>query len=250
MTDIDVRDALGRATSHLSLRPDLLAEARAGGQRRLVRRRSVLAAGLAALGVGAGGIASGLTRREAGPARPAMFDRRTGGDLAQDRDYLDRVLAAWAGYRPGRRDEANIPPVKGAPHVYWAGVTPAGAAAFVVQRLRAAAGHELALGLVAATPLGPRVQSRTTWSSTPGVASSRAFLVGAEREVLILLGAGVPVRYCPAAGDGRAFRPVPFVDGVAVLAVPPQRGGITLTLLAGSAAAPTRVPVTPVGAAS
>jgi hypothetical protein len=116
VTEIDIRYALERATDDISAPPDLLAKVRAGGRRRVVRRRAVLAGGLAAAVAGTA-LPVALLRGD-GPIRPA-----TRGDLAGDQGLLDRMRQTWVDAYGGSR-----------PDVVWAGSTPAGPVALLVRR--------------------------------------------------------------------------------------------------------------------
>ena len=115
VSEADVRYALERATDDISAPPDLLDRVRAGGRRRVVRRRNVLAGGVA---VAVAGVTVPLARRrDDSPVRPA-----TRGDLAGDEHLLNRVRQAWLDRFGGNR-----------PHVWWAGSTPAGPVALIAQ---------------------------------------------------------------------------------------------------------------------
>jgi hypothetical protein len=63
-----------------------------------------------------------------------------------------------------------------------------------------------------------------------------ALVVGAQRDVLVVLDLGRPVQMSPSyryGDDGRilrSFRPLTFTDGAAVMRIPPQRPELTLAL--------------------
>jgi hypothetical protein len=71
MTDTDIRDALTAATRHIAAPPDLLDRVHAGGRRRVVRRRTVLAAGLATAAAGAGDAPTSPRSATRGPGTSA-----------------------------------------------------------------------------------------------------------------------------------------------------------------------------------
>lgn len=131
MTDLDVRDALHRATAEVTAPADLLDRVTAGGRRRVVRRRTLLTAGLAVAGAGA---TAGLLRRGGAPeiAPPAsdLLDGPTRGDLAGNGSFLTGAVATFRSNLPGGLATA------GPPHVAWAVSVAAGGLALVAQRLR------------------------------------------------------------------------------------------------------------------
>ncbi|MFC6021174.1 hypothetical protein ACFP2T_33995 [Plantactinospora solaniradicis] len=240
MSDGDVRVVLQRATDHLTGPPGLLDEVRQGGRRRVVRRRSVLAAGLA---VAAAASVGGVLRHSGGRDRlefaSPLFDQPTRGDLAGNELHRRRVLEVW------RRRLARVDGgVAGDPHLVWAGTTPAGAAAYVIQRS--------AENPVVTEPAGDRLvafaafvkarEDRLEVMTVEGVTdagmdgNSQAALLGDGDDVLLVLDDGRPVEFSPElwfAADGkvrRTFRPVVFQDGAALLELPPQRGKVTFAL--------------------
>ncbi len=118
MTDTDIRDALTKATGHLSPAPDLLDRVRAGGRQRVVRRRAVLGGALAV--AAAAGIVPALRPgKETAPADPP----RVRGDLGHDQALVERVRDTWRKF-----------PAWGGPgdvNVQWVGSTPEGPVAVV-----------------------------------------------------------------------------------------------------------------------
>ncbi|MEV4410200.1 hypothetical protein AB0J66_49245, partial [Actinoplanes sp. NPDC049598] len=82
MTDTDIRQALTRATDHLESPPDLLDRVRAGGRRRVVRRRTLIGGGLA---VGAAGVAGDHGRQHVGGRRLGVELVRVGEQESLDR---------------------------------------------------------------------------------------------------------------------------------------------------------------------
>ncbi len=232
MTETDVRYALERATDDISAAPDLLDRVRAGGRRRVVRRRTVLAGGLAAAVAGTA-VPFGLHRGH-GPIRPA-----TRGDLAGDETFLDRVREAWLAEFGGDR-----------PHVYWAGSTPAGPVALLAQSSpdsqildaggRAGAEPPDELGFVAED--GGRLVAPSVLVVVPaGTIQPFALLTGPKRDVLVVAGADQAMIAISAeaviGGDGRLARrwtPLPpGPDGVVVRRIPPQEDAIRIGLRQG-----------------
>jgi hypothetical protein len=152
-----LRQELTTATAGLVPPPDVAARAAAGGRRRLRRRRiteAVVTAG-AALAVSVAVVAplslhgdasqpadrpdpTPSLRSDAPPAGDPMlwlYRRPPQGDLAGDSTYVRSVIGVWT------RSHATSPNAKsgifdnprGEPRVVWAGETPAGPAALVVQ---------------------------------------------------------------------------------------------------------------------
>ena len=242
MTDTQIRDALERATNHVSSPPDLLERVRDGGRRRVVRRRVVLAGGLAVAvsGSAAGAWAIADSGGEPPVASP-LLDGATRGDLRGDQAYLKQVRALL------RRAVGDHLPVRGEPHVVWAGTTPAGPVAVVTQRLRSQVVSEVGqvqfglLAFVQPTAAGPRITSSETMVT--GVPNSLAVLTGERRDVLVVLddGRGVLLskdfRYAADGRIERTFRPVDFTaDGAAVVTLAPQRDRIRIALKPAAAA--------------
>ncbi|MFG1993089.1 hypothetical protein ACGFJ7_24235 [Actinoplanes sp. NPDC048988] len=215
MSDTDIRQALARATDHLEAPPDLLDRVRTGGRRRVVRRRTLLAGGLAA-GV-AGTAAAGWFHRP-----PSAVPAATRGDLAGDRDLLRRVLQTW--------HEMAGP---GGARVHWAGSTPAGPVALVAQRIQPAYD---ALGFVYSD--GDRLRTTgSTFHVPAGTVPPGAVLAGPAHDVLVVATAGRAVEFSPdyrfgadgrvergfaplrADADGMAIRRFPAADGVVRVAL-------------------------------
>jgi hypothetical protein len=132
----------------------------------------------------------------------------------------------------------------GEPHVVWAGNTPAGPAAFVIQRTAdnpvvvEPDGHRLfaVCSFIHTTSTGLRIMTWTQMhdGGTDGV--PQAALLGTEYDVLVVVDFGEPVYYSPDLSytpDGRVardFQPLPFVGGAAVQRVPAQRAKVTIAI--------------------
>ncbi len=170
------------------------------------------------------------------PADSALLQRSTGGDLAGDPAYLTAVVAAWNGSHESsmNADRGIFDHLIGSPHVVWAGSTPAGRAAVVVQEsyLRWHAniqldreGPALLTGYVGPGP-GGRPQVLTDTYDAPGAPAMQGFFVGPARTVLVVLEHGQPVQvsfrriYADDGHVARDWQPVNFQDGAAVLLRP------------------------------
>ncbi|MEU8228863.1 hypothetical protein AB0C12_04565 [Actinoplanes sp. NPDC048967] len=240
MTDTDIRTALEQATGDLRTPPDLLDRVRAGGRRRVVRRRTVLAAGLAT--IAAGGTAGALISGGDGGGTPVaspLLDHPTRGDLKRDTAFLDDVRTAWRHHLGGL-------PVRGEPHVAWAGLAPLYAGIAVVaqrtpQRVSSPIG-QISYGLtgfVEQTRDGLRVMSLEEMLT--GATNSAAVLLGPDHNVLMVLDDGRGIGYSPALAYteqgriSRTFTPFDFRlhDGVAFGATPQSQTLVRVALRAG-----------------
>jgi hypothetical protein len=237
MTDLNVHDALDRATGHLDLPPGLLDRVRAGGRRRVVRRRTLLGAGLA---VATAGSAAGVWWRPGGAdAMPASirFDRATRGDLAGDAAYLRQVRDAW---RAHVGDQIRT---VGEPHVVWAGRTPAGPVALVAQRTPPRVASPIGqvefglTGFVEQRAGRPAAGNMETMLSE--AVNSPAFLAGPDRTVLVVVDEDRPVSFSPSLSwdaqgrPARTFRQLTYRDGASVTSVAPQRDTVAIGLRSG-----------------
>lgn len=235
-----LRRAMLTAVADLAPPPRFTEAVLRGGRRRRTRRRALVAGacGLVAVAV----LTPWLRPAPDGwrePARPAedLYDTSllrapTRGDLAGDREYLDRVLLAWQeGLRTSpNRDNPSGDRLTGSPKVVWAGTTPEGPAAVVAQ------GGELngtisgpdgaappklhpAFGLVVGADPELVVDTPLFRGQPP------AFLFGPGDRTLLALDRGVPMSVStwaigPDGRGGRTWRELPAVDGVAVARLP------------------------------
>ena len=241
MTDLEITEALERATSHLSSPPDLLDRVRVGGRRRRAQRRTVLAAGLAA---GLAGSAAGVweaTRRPGGPQISSpLFDEPTRGDLRGDAAYLATVRATWLDHLGSEVE------VRGAPHVVWAGSLPlGGSVAAVVQRgATAIVGRfsrpgrppvrQVGYGWIGFVENGSRVISMEQLTTETDI--SPAALAGAGHDQLVVLDDGRRIEmsddftYTRDGTVARRFQTLPLNDGAVVVITKPQAGRVRFAL--------------------
>ncbi|WP_086819302.1 hypothetical protein [Allokutzneria sp. NRRL B-24872] len=134
--------SLRHAVTDVDAPPGFTDRVLVGGRRRRFRRRAGMATAAAAVTVLVGGLAASTPTWLAGPDSTTPADSRmsepTRGDLAKDAAFLDKVLDRWRSEalatlsRAGDRGEDCWAFTKPA-HVYWAGTTPAGPAALVIQ---------------------------------------------------------------------------------------------------------------------
>jgi len=246
--DDELRAALRAYTADVAAPPGLLDAVRRGGARRRLRTRMAVAAAPVAVvaAVAAGTVA--LPRLTYSPPSPdaaaaglsaadrALLARPTRGDLARDAAFRTAVRAAWdsSHRRSVNADRGIFDHPAGPSTVVWAGTTPAGRAAVVVQvfDLRRHpnvqldhAGPALLWGFIGPGTDGNPVVVADAYP-VPGAPDVEGALIGAHRQVLLVADRGRPADVSFArtyTADGyarRDWRPLRFTDGVAVLAVP------------------------------
>jgi hypothetical protein len=148
MTETELKQRLSADVDGLQAPADMLDRARAGGARRLRRRRFIAAGAIALTTVVVGGAAITAptilnhlsdppVASTPGQGDPYAFlmNGPTRGDLAGDKAYLDQVLAAW---RSSHGKSVNYSRgifnhMQNDAMVAWAGNTPGGRAAIVVE---------------------------------------------------------------------------------------------------------------------
>jgi len=152
VTDLDdlvvrLRERADSLADAVTASPDLAGRARAGGRRRLVRRRAGQA--VAATCVCAALILAAVTssawlphgsRRAPDTLATRVYDQvgdsPTRGDLASDTAYTASALAVWAASHAtsANADRGIFDDLRGRGRVVWAGATPAGPRAIVAQQ--------------------------------------------------------------------------------------------------------------------
>ncbi|SCF46415.1 hypothetical protein [Micromonospora mirobrigensis] len=251
--DLDpVRRALTITADGVRPPADLTDRVRRGGRRRVRRRRAALAGTLAVLLAGGTAGVVQLARPPAsaqlGGVAELLLDQPTRGDLADDRRWLSTVLATYRRTRddsPLRGLGLTRRPA-GEPHVTWAGSTPAGPAAAVVQRMWTDRHQPSVFIWFAGTDPAGRVEpvgaDILAAPGRPAGWGSRAFLTGVDRSTLVVLDVGGDVQWS-ARRTYRAdrvvrtdWRPVTFTDGAAVVRVPPQRDRYAVAVRDGAGA--------------
>jgi hypothetical protein len=236
MDTTELTRAFRDATEDLEPPPGFTAAVVRGGRRRKVRNRVVIATAAAVVTAIAGSGTYVLWPDPAPDSQVATdprLTRPTGGDLAGDRTFLNDATSAW---RQGLTDHlaANL---RGQPHVYWAGTTPAGRAAVVTQRFFQASGglppgdpdrDALAIGLVAIDPADGKLKvvcASYEPYRNPAFGFGQFQFGPGERTILVVV-QDSPVWFSPApitGPDGRVTRdwqPMRDADGVAVATQP------------------------------
>jgi hypothetical protein len=230
------------ATDELQLPADFVDRVVRGGRRRAVHRRGRIVAGVAAVvaivaGVALVGIARGGPTVT--PADPRL-EEPTHGDLANDQAFIDRAVRAW---RDGIKvsynaDRGIFDDPRTDPHVYWAGATPAGPAAVVLQafylhehdNLSSTDANQMQtlVGLVGSDPAGNRLALLGDQYRADGFPEPGYFLFGPGDRTLLVLRRDVPVYLSTRPvldEDGRITRQwqrLEVTDGVAVAQVPAE----------------------------
>lgn len=218
------------------------------GRRRLYRRRTVTAVAAVAASTVVGGGATLLTTglrgtgTVPGTTAPAfgqgpyadLYQRPTRGDLADDPTYLAQAVAAWNASHgkvvPGLSLTSGLfDDLRGAPHVIWAGTTPAGPAAIVAQpawwaqRGPHKTSDELMVTLVGLIGVDDHGNPKVIADDYQPI---NAWFVDRSLTTLVVADLGFPVTY--TAGwtyrtDGTRYLkqiPVQFHDGAAVIKLP------------------------------
>jgi hypothetical protein len=232
MKTTELSDALRAATTGLELPPDFTTAVVRGGRRRRTRGHVVIAALGAVVAVAAAAVIVVLSRASGPQVADPRLTQPTRGDLADDRDFVQAAAAAW---RNGQAPEM-IAYLRGQPHVYWAGNTPAGPAAVVLQQVEQptpslAPGDSdpmaLLIGLVATDPAdGARRVVFQTGEPYPHPDPPWGVVFGPGDRTVLVPDPGRPLWFsaAPVIGpDGRLTRdwqPLPVTDGVAITRIP------------------------------
>jgi hypothetical protein len=258
MSDIDLQHRMTTSVETVDAPSDLVDRVRRAGARRLRRRRFTAAAAVALSAVVVAGVAttgSSLLsdHGDAGVAAvritddPYQFllDRPTRGDLANDQTYLDEVVSTWnkSHKKSQNQDRGIFDNLWGDPHVAWAGRTPGGRAAIVVQQsyLRKHDNLQIAEGLYTLVGfIGEGTDGHSTLIAdsypAPGAGLITGFVTGSPRRALVVLDNGKKVgwsskRIYAADGSNRLdYAPLKFTDGVSVVPLPPGTDVRTLML--------------------
>jgi hypothetical protein len=259
-----LRERLAAATRHVSAPSGIAERAVAGGRRRLRRRR--VAEGLATTAVAAAvavAVVLPLASRDAaerapGPSRQTaptrnwtavppsdadvlrwLYDRPPRGDLAGDAAYLRRVIDLWdsSHARSPNAIRGVFRDLRGPSRVVWAGRTPAGPAALVVQRAMFSEGEGVVAGagsVVGFVGVGEDGQPRLVTDGyrdrrgEPGFLAP-AWFVDPGRSVVAVLDLGVPVawaqgwRYHANGVRDLGWKPLAFRNGAATVRVDGSR---------------------------
>ncbi|MFI5729740.1 hypothetical protein ACIA49_06415 [Kribbella sp. NPDC051587] len=248
MTEADLKDRLSADVRDIEATPELLGRVRAGGARRLRRRRltqlAVSSVAVAALG------ATAITGRaffDQVPDVPAasrittdqyqfLMGGDTRGNLADDKAYLRQVAAAWkkAQATTYNKQRGVYDHLVGEPRVYWAGDTPGGRAAVIAQYsdLRNHAnvqlnyeGIQTVAGFVVDDKNGHPTVVADVYPDGGQLTTGLVATKGANR-TLVVLDTGKKTGWSPERiyyDDGtssRKYTPLRFKDGVSLVNLP------------------------------
>jgi hypothetical protein len=226
-----------------------------GGRRRRLRRRITVAA--SAVVVAAVAVAGTVVAVRDDAAPVSVTDQRlttpTRGDLATDRLFLNEVLGIWQDELPLAAENRYrfYDDPRGDPHIVWAGDTPVGRAAVVVQQIfvhqdywvrPSRAGMRLAEGLVAVDPADGELKLVGTRSHLSPPEAVPYFLFGPDNRTMLIVDEGKPLYYATEAdavtdtsGDNSAavisvspikpqWHPIRASGGIALVSVSDRPG--------------------------
>jgi hypothetical protein len=217
-----------------------------GGRRRRARRRLAVAAGVVAVVATAAGTTVVTLRDDpaAAPVADARLAQPTKGGLAGDQAFLDEVRRVWERDLPSAPEARDryYDDVRGEPHVLWAGTTPAGRAAVVLQpvyvhpnSLVTEKGPRTAEGLVAVDPGDGRLKlvgTRMIGAERTGQADYYRF--GPRDATVLVVDRGRPLHHDIAPEYLAATEEIRFdwrrtvpKDGVAVVTTPGDRNTVS-----------------------
>jgi hypothetical protein len=261
MTETELKRRLHADVEEILAPSDLVERARLGGDRRLRRRRfaAITAGSLAVVAIAGTAVGVPAYRNRGGeapiatpaptqwvdpyPVRPddpyaVLMKQDTGGDLANDSRYLADVLAVWAATRRKEQGRSRDPiggdtwaALRGEPRIYWAGGTPAGRIAIVVQRYEvphpnpdvkyALTGIYTTVAIVQDDAQGrPEVRGQA-FPHNPQAFPVFSVQVPGKPSLVVVVGLGKRLGWgLDANTPPGKIQSLPFRDGVAVLPVP------------------------------
>jgi hypothetical protein len=209
-----------------------------GGRRRRFRRRVTIAAGALVVVAVAGTVVT--SSNDAAPMPPAdqLLTTPTKGDLADDQAFLAEAINVWRAELPLAQENRFrfYDDMRGEPHVVWAGNTPAGRAAVIVQQanihqdywVRASqAGMRMAEGLVAIDVADGKLKLVATRSPHDEREPVSYYMFGPEDRTMLIVDEGKPLYYSTNANAAEmtsgSFRPewrrVQARDGAALVSI-------------------------------
>ncbi|MEU4190260.1 hypothetical protein AB0E69_00020 [Kribbella sp. NPDC026611] len=252
MTETELKQRMTAGVAEVEASDDLLDRVRAGGARR-VRRRQFIGVTAAAFAVVVGGgaaiaVPAALEHRGEPPvgAKPGADDPYASlmigpakGDLAHDKTYLGQVLQAWrSSHRKSvNADRGIFDHMQGDAQVAWAGNTPGGRAAIVVENadLRVHSNVQLyregiatLIGYVGDSTDGKPVVVGDDYP-VPGASQSIGFVVekSGTKALVVMnlngqkLGWSAGRSYLADGSVKRIYLPLTFRDRIAVVTLPP-----------------------------
>lgn len=222
---MELKQAMEAATADLDVRPGFVGDVMTGARRRHTRRLVTVTAAVALLAGVTTGVVLTSSSTQSGVAVDARLTAPTTGDLAKDTQFLERARTVWAdNENSGWGPDDNVTEFTAQSNVFWAGNTPSGPAALVVQTVKVAhkPDPQVAMGLVA----GNAVVERELVSDV----QRGLFQFGADSSTYVALSLGKKLYFSedPERGqDNRLTRKWLVLgtdaSGVAVVSAPPQR---------------------------
>jgi hypothetical protein len=237
----ELTQALRAATADLEPRHGFTAAVLRGGRRRRIRTRAMIITGTAAL-IAIVGTGLYLIWHDPPPhvelANDPRLTQPTKGDLAGDQAFVNSAARAWRAGLPHSWNASRgiFDDLRGQPHVYWAGTTPAGPAAVVLQRAYLHPHGDLSpdqfntsqtlVGLVATDPADGVLKLVYDQYQPSGMGPQGYFQFGPGDRTLLVVDHGTPLFFSPTplrAEDGRVSRSwqrMTITDGVAIAQLP------------------------------
>lgn len=249
--------ALRDATDGLEPRSGFADDVVTGSRRRRTRNRITVATTVAGAAAVAAAVVAAGTSPLPDPPPPGSSTaapspkhdwrlRHLAGDRSGDTTFTTEAIEAWnTGLRGDGKPVGWSPELDerpGDPHVYWAGSTPYGDAAIVVEPVRLGPNVERVLtGVVTTRPGTPKPALLGVQLDNPGDEGN--FLLPDNRTVLAVahpedaLWVSPEIRY---TGDGsrRDWTPVPVRDGVGLARLPEGTNPLNVRLVAGDPGTP------------
>ncbi|SMD23993.1 hypothetical protein [Lentzea albidocapillata] len=133
---MELKQAMEAATAELDVRPGFVGDVMAGGRRRHTRKLVAVTAAVALLaGVTAGVVVTRSDEHGDFTTRDPRLTAATSGDLASSQKDVEHALQVWQSTQeaPERITDFSAPA-----RVFWAGSTPDGPAALILQPVRVA----------------------------------------------------------------------------------------------------------------
>lgn len=209
MNTTELTELMRGATDGLEPPPDFVSQVLQGGRRRRLRRRVATMASAVVVVVTA--VVAGLVVALPGAQPVPIVDERltapTKGDLATDQAFLDEVATVWRNDLSIAHEAATgvYDHRLGDPHVYWAGNTPAGRAAIVLQQVEvqdngqvptSETGTRTAEGLVAIDPVdGVLKLVSTRVPGEPELGMAVFYNFGPGNQTMLIVDEGKPLYY-------------------------------------------------------
>jgi hypothetical protein len=221
---VELKQAMEAATADLDVRPGFVGDVMTGARRRHTRRLVAVTAAVALLAGVATGVVLTSSSTESGVAVDARLTAPTTGDLAKDTRFVEQARTVWAdNENSGWGPDDNVTEFTAQSNVFWAGNTPSGPAALVVQAVKVAhkPDPQLAMGLVA----GNAVVERELVSDV----QRGLFQFGADSSTYVALSLGKKLFFSQSPERGQDNRLTrkwlelgTDASGVTVVSAPPQ----------------------------